>query len=77
MLSPGSACTDFGMSELLTPREIDALLRYPRGRAIKLAKAGQLPAVILPDGEIRFARDAIEAWLYDRSTHVENEGGRE
>lgn len=48
------------MKHLLTSREVDQALRYPRGRSIKLAKAGLLPSVILPDGEIRFNLDAIE-----------------
>ena len=40
---------------LLMPREVDRLLRYPRGRSLRLAKAGKLPYVELPDGEVRFA----------------------
>jgi len=48
---------------LLVPRELDRLLRYPRGRSEKLAKAGKLPCVTLPDGEIRFDEDAIKQLL--------------
>lgn len=43
-----------GMSTLLMPREVDRILRYPRGRSAKLARAGKLPHIRLPDGEIRF-----------------------
>lgn len=43
----------------LTPEEVDGLLRYPRGRAARLARAGKLPVIILPDGELRFSRDSI------------------
>ena len=46
-------------NDLLTPEEVDRLFRYPRGRAVKLAKAGLLPAIFLPDGEVRFDRQAI------------------
>ena len=46
-------------NELLTPEEVDRLFRYPRGRAVKLAKARLLPAIFLPDGEVRFDRHAI------------------
>ena len=46
-------------NEILTPEEVDRLFRYPRGRAAKLAKSGKLPAIFLPDGEIRFDRQAI------------------
>ena len=48
---------------LLKPVEVDLLLRYPTGRAGRLAKAGKLPHVLLPDGEIRFVESEIEALL--------------
>ena len=44
---------------ILTPEEVDSLLRYPRGRAARLARAGKLPVIILRDGELRFSRDSI------------------
>ena len=56
-----------GMDALLTPREVDQLLRYPRGRATRLARVGKLPAVIPPDGEIRFDPEAIEHWLHEHT----------
>lgn len=50
-----------GMSKtLLMPREVDRILRYPRGRSLKLAKAGRLAFIRLPDGEIRFDQSVIE-----------------
>lgn len=51
------------MGMLLTPRELDRMLRYPRGRSLKLAKAGKLPHIVLPDGEVRFDEDEIEKVL--------------
>ena len=45
--------------DILTPGEVDQIFRYPRGRSVKLAKAGKLAAIFLPDGEIRFDRQAI------------------
>jgi len=48
---------------LLKPAEVDLLLRYPIGRALKLAKAKCLPHIVLPDGEIRFDEAEIEALL--------------
>jgi hypothetical protein len=45
--------------ELLTTREVDALLRYPPGRTKRLVKAGRIPFIRLPDGEIRVEADAI------------------
>ena len=55
------------MESLLTPREVDQLFRYPHGRSAKLAKAGELPAVFLPDGEIRFQSGVIDEWISERS----------
>lgn len=46
-------------SKLLMPREVDRLFRYPRGRSARLARERKLPAIILPDGEIRFSEDEI------------------
>ncbi len=48
---------------LLKAVEVDLLLRYPIGRAAKLAKKGLLPHVVLPDGSVRFERDQLEAAL--------------
>ena len=55
---------------LLTPREVSQLFRYPRGRAVKLAKAGLLPAIFLPDGEVRFERKAVIEALTKMSNHA-------
>lgn len=51
------------MQALLHPNEVDELLRYPRGRAVRLARAGKILSVVLPDGEIRFTRSTIEGLL--------------
>lgn len=48
------------MDELLTPSEVDAVLRYRSGRAKRLARMGKIPFVRLPDGEIRFKQQDIE-----------------
>lgn len=53
-----------GMTKrLLKPKEVDLLLRYPAGRSMKLAKAGLLPFIRLPDGEIRFDEKDVEQLL--------------
>ena len=44
---------------LLTPRDVDRLLRWPHGRALKAARQGTLPAITLPDGEVRFDMDEL------------------
>ena len=59
-------------STLLVPEEVDSWLRLPRGRAQRLARKGLLPAIELPDGEIRFRRCDIEELLRVKN---EQEGG--
>ena len=43
----------------LKPAEVDLLFRYPSGRSQRLAKAGRIPCIRLPDGEIRFEEKEI------------------
>ena len=50
-------------ARLLKPYELDTILRYPSGRSMRLAKAGKIPHIQLPDGEIRFALANIRQWL--------------
>lgn len=45
--------------ELLTPYEVDRMLRYPPGKSERLARRGKLPCLVLPDGAIRFSSEAI------------------
>ena len=49
--------------ELLKPREVDLLLRYPPGRTARLARDGRIPCIRLPDGEIRIDADEIRRML--------------
>jgi hypothetical protein len=60
---------------LLTPREVDLLLRYPAGRTARLARAGKIHAITLPDGELRIAQKTVERLLKPtteaHSTHEE------
>jgi predicted site-specific integrase-resolvase len=60
---------------LLHPREVDRLLRYPRGRTVRLAREGKIPAVFLPDGEVRFNPRDIEALVRSRPINGRREGG--
>ena len=59
---------------LLKPREVDELLRYPRGRSARLARAGLIQHVRLPDGEIRFERSVVERMLRSSPACVEPGG---
>lgn len=60
--------------ELLTPVEVDLLFRYRLGRSEKLAKAGVLPHVVLPDGEIRFEEAEITAVIKRNSVRGDHRG---
>ena len=48
------------MDCLLKPTDVDALFRWPRGKAARLARDGTLPHVTLPDGSIRFNTAEVE-----------------
>jgi len=48
---------------LLKPREVDVMLRYPAGRSLRLAKANKIPCIHLPDGEVRFDEAIIKRLL--------------
>lgn len=54
--------------DLLKPREVDLLFRYPAGRSLRLAKAGLLSYISLPDGEIRFSEVEIQRLLKPPAT---------
>jgi predicted site-specific integrase-resolvase len=46
--------------ELLKPGEVSLLLRWQERRLLRLAKAGRIPHIVLPDGEIRFEKAEID-----------------
>ncbi len=62
------------ISELLKPREVDLVLRYPPGRSLRLAKKGLIPYIVLPDGEVRFREDDLRRFLDSRHTEVQVDG---
>ena len=51
------------LQRLIPPSEIDSLLRLPRGRAKRLAIKGEIPHILLPDGEVRFDPEEMQNWL--------------
>jgi predicted site-specific integrase-resolvase len=51
------------VQHLVTHRDIDKILLVPRGRSLRFAKRGLIPAIQLPSGEYRFRISDIEAWL--------------
>jgi len=51
---------------LVTARELAAQLGVSVGALLRWTRAGQVPAVKLPSGAVRYRPDAIEAWLDGR-----------
>jgi len=52
------------MTEFMTPDEVDEWLKLPRGKAARMARKYALPAVILPDGTIRFDPKILTTFLF-------------
>ncbi len=59
---------DLSMIEmpLLTISEAAKLLRVPPARLQRWAKQAIVPAILLPDGELRFFREDMEDWLREQ-----------
>ena len=48
---------------LLTPLEAGEILRLPSRRVVGLAKAGEIPHVLLPGDEYRFSEAELWRWV--------------
>jgi excisionase family DNA binding protein len=53
---------------LLSAREVSAVLGVHPETVLRWARRGQLPAIRLPGGAIRFREDEIDGWLGKRAT---------
>ena len=53
---------------LLTAREVGELVGMSPETILRWTRKGQLPAIRLPSGAIRFREDALEDWLEERAT---------
>jgi hypothetical protein len=53
---------------LLTPGEVSKWLLLPLRTVERLGRAGELPAVELPNGDLLFEADALIVWLKTRRT---------
>ena len=64
-----------GATQLLTDSAAADRIRMLRTRVVRLAKAGAVPHVALPDGEIRFDADDLDAWVaqHKRPTPTEDQ----
>jgi excisionase family DNA binding protein len=65
---------------LLTARTVGELLEVHPETVLRWTRRGQLPAIRLPSGQIRFREDEIAEWLEERATPsrgvVEHPAGR-
>ncbi len=53
---------------LLTARNLADALGVSTETVLRWRRRGELPAIRLPGGAIRFREDEIEGWLKDRAT---------
>jgi excisionase family DNA binding protein len=53
---------------LVTARELAEQLGVSTGALLRWTRAGQVPAVKLPSGAVRYVPDEIDAWLGEHST---------
>lgn len=50
-------------ARLLTTREVAELLRISSETVLRKVRRGELPAIRLPGGAIRFRQEELDAWL--------------
>ena len=50
----GESRTGVGLPELVRPTDIERALKLGPGKARRMAEAGEIPSVVLPDGQLRF-----------------------
>jgi excisionase family DNA binding protein len=55
-------------SKLLTARELAELVAVSPETVLRWTRRGDLPAIRLPGGALRYAPDAVEGWLASRWT---------
>ena len=55
-------------ARLLTAREVAGMLGVSTETILRWTRKGEVPAVKLPSGQIRFREAEIEAWLAERAT---------
>lgn len=53
---------------LLTARQVADLLGVSAETVLRWTRRGDLPAIRLPGGAIRFREDELDVWLADRAT---------
>jgi excisionase family DNA binding protein len=56
------------MSRLLTAREVAQVIGVSTETVLRWTRRGELPAIRLPGGAIRFREDDLDGWLEERAT---------
>lgn len=51
------------MPTLLTPADVARWLTLPTPKVERLARRGEIPAIVLPDGNLVFSGDELSRWL--------------
>jgi excisionase family DNA binding protein len=54
--------------QLLTARELAGVLAVSTETVLRWTRRGEVPAIRLPGGAIRYREDDLEAWLQKRAT---------
>ena len=62
-------------TRLLIDGEAARLLRMPLKRLARLAKAGSVPYVMLPDGDLRFDPDDLRRWVGEHKVPADSTEG--
>jgi excisionase family DNA binding protein len=53
---------------LITARAVAGMLNVTPATILRWTRAGDLPAVRLPSGQIRYRADQLDAWMIERAT---------
>lgn len=53
---------------LLTARHVAELLDVSPATVLRWTRNGDLPAIRLPSGQIRYRQDELDAWMAERAT---------
>jgi glutathione S-transferase len=61
------------LPHLLTVHDVALWLSMPPGRVLRLVRAGQIPHLVLPDGEPMFEAAALAQWA--DTLRFERKGG--
>jgi hypothetical protein len=61
---------DAALRPLLTHYDVADLLQMPAARVARMARARQIPCIVMPTGELLFQEDQLREWLAERSQAV-------